>query len=259
MKRLLTLLLGGALLCPPATAADGQPRPKAAKVGVLTAYYAAETFELNYMNYPKGQLVWETNDTTNKLVETDGDNYKFVLGEGCEEDCDYILPKAKLYTKTYEMNELTTENIGPAAEFRTEDGLTARIFLADFNGHECRSYDGKPLPKEVTEGLWESYVLSFQSRVPGTYDIYVFEDFVAVQNGTLSLYTTDPDSGVSGFIADLWETPADWQAPSAFDRDGLLQTDLLQNADMPWTASVAYIADLDALYLNGGLYYRVQQ
>ncbi len=262
MKRLFFLLLGSALLCSSAIAADNRlPGKKATKVGMLTAYYAAETFELNNNVYQKGQLVCDTNDTLNKIEEADEANYKFVLGEGCEIGCDFQLPKAKVYTKTYEMNELTTENVGSEAVFKSEDGLTARIFLADFNGHECRSYGGKEVYKTVTKALWESYVLSFQMKVPGSDDIYIFEDFVEEVNGHLLLYVdnSSTENIIYGYIADMWINPADWEAPSAFDKYGLLLTDLWENADMPDSASVAYIAALDALYLNGRLYYRSQQ
>ncbi len=68
MKRLFFLLLGSALLCSSAIAADNsQPGKKATKAGMLTAYYAAETFELNNIVYQKDQLVWDTNDTLDAL------------------------------------------------------------------------------------------------------------------------------------------------------------------------------------------------
>jgi len=240
---------------------NSQPGKKAKKVGMITAYYAAETFKLHGRKYQKGQLVWDTSDTYNRIVDADETNYLFVMGEGCETDCETILPKVMVNTKTYEMNELTEENAGYNTVFKSEDGLTARLFLADFNGHYCRSYDDHQVLEDVTSRLGEAYVLSFETRVPFTNDLYLFEDFVETENGILRLYINDPSREIEilGYIADLWDTPSGWEPPSAYDKDGLLLTDLWQNLDMPSSASVAYIADLDALYIDGRLYYRTEQ
>jgi len=262
MKRLFFLILGSVLLCSSALGANNsQPGKKAKKVGMLTAYYAAETIELNYREYQKGQLIWESNDPNNRIVEADEANYKYVVSVGCEVDCDYKLPKSKVYTKTYEMNELTAENVGYKAVYKSEDGLTARIFLFDFNGHYCRSFDGEKVLEDVTEKLGESYVLSFQTKEPSTGDVYLFEDFVEQENGILRLYAKDSstEKAVCGYIEDLWVNASGWEAPSAFDKDGLMLTDLWQNIDMAEQAPVAYIAELDALHICGRLYYRMQQ
>ena len=64
----------------------------APEVGTLTVYYAKENFKVDDMEYKKGQLICDSNDPMNKIIDQDDDNYKYE-GDGTGEEYSCILPK----------------------------------------------------------------------------------------------------------------------------------------------------------------------
>lgn len=266
MNKLFTLLVFCSFLTSATAIASnkGPSDEKAPKVGTLTAYYAAEGFEMNGTNYRKEQLIWDTNNFICKIEETDDSNYKYIDGNGCEVDCEHLLPKTKVYKNCYEMNELTIDNVGKKAVFKSKDGLTARIFLSEINGQKYYTYGGEKIIEEAMKKMQQCYVLSFEMMAFDSDEVFLFEEQLETKNGCLKLYIKGDNEeirqyGIYGCIDDIWLNPEDWDyKKSAFSNDGLLLTEQWQNVDIPESVSVAYIAKIDALYLQGKLYYRVK-
>ena len=60
-------------------------------------------------------------------------------------------------------------------------------------------------------------------------------------------------------MEDGWYIKGDWDyRKSAYDENGNLLVSLERTVDIPMEYSVAYIGSLDALYVNGNLYFRVK-
>lgn len=240
-------------------------------VGTLTAFYAKEDFIAGDFNftYKKGQLICDSNDPINRIVEQDADNYLYEGDDGGG-DYSWLLPKSKVEKRTYTMNQLSTENVGKKAVFVAEDGCVARIFWSSINGHRYYNWDGGEELWHETERLSECYVLSAEKINSWDGEKYLFEDQLEEKQGNLKLYAenryagsiTDPSycryrEGLIGFIEERWNNEESWgYTKTAFSEDGKLLVDQWEVADIPEYISIAYIGEQDALYINGVLYFR---
>lgn len=241
--------------------------------GVLTAYYANEAFE----SYEKGQLIVDTNDPLNRMVDYSKTKYKYE-GDDSGEYYSQLILKSRVTVKQYEMTPLPVEMVQDDATFVSRNGFTVRIFAACANGHSFYSYsddDDRELFYDAIETAahQEYYVLS--GRLESPYEPLegvFFEDPLKVEDGHIKLYvdgseipyiSVDNPSSVRyrpyqlGFLEEAWVTPDDYgYGLSAYDDSGNLLVDPLAMCDIPEHLSIAYIGAEDALYINGTLYYR---
>lgn len=259
---IVAMVLMMSVLCSCGNSSSSQ----AEEVGMLTAYYATEDFKTeNGPEYKKGQLICDSNDPINRIVEQDGNNYRY---EGDETGAEYswLLPKSKVEKKTYKMNQLPVNSIGDKAYFVSESGCVARIFWSNSNGHHFFNWNGKEEQYREEIRYKECYVLSVELINFFNNKKYIFEEQLEEKRGSLRFYVDyggeDPNNCryrecPIGLIEEEWCNKEGWDAnKSAYDADGKLLVDQWESSDIPDEISIAYIADLDALYINGILYYR---
>ena len=229
--------------------------------------WALEDFEGS--EYKKGQLICDSNDPINRIVDQDTDNYKYE-GDDTGEEYSWLLPKSKVEKKTYTMNQLTASDIGDKAIFVAENGCKARIFWSDINGHRYFNWNGEEERYRDEERYSECFVLSVEYISPYNNEKYLFEEQLGEKRGSIELYcknrfagdSTDPTNcryreGLIGLIEETWANKDGWDyKKTAYSEDGKLLVDQWEISDIPDYISIAYIADLDALYVNGQLYYR---
>jgi len=269
VRKILLCGLFSLAVAPAFSQSDKAVRP-ALEVGVLTAYYATESYtDGNGMEYKKGQLVCDSNDPLNRIVEADSKNYRYE-GDDTGENYSWLIPKSKLKKVTFKMNELSYADVDGNATFVSANGCVARIFFSKINGHSYCNWEGKEENRPATDLLRECYVLSAEIISPYDQQKYLFEEQLEERHGFIGLYRenryamgdTDPSNcryreGRIGFVEETWCNPEDWEEQkSAFDKDGNLLTDQWEVADIADYISVAYIADKKALYIKGELYYR---
>ncbi len=246
-----------------------QPTPA---VGTLTAYYATEDLKDldTEMEFKKGNLICDSNDPINRMVDQDSANYKYE-GDDTGEYYSFIIPKSKVEKRTYTMNQLPTEIIGEKKEFVAENGLKASIFLSKRNGHQYyfwNSESGETYVDEEKTALHDQcYVLSVELNSFG--EKTLFEDQLETDSTYLRLYCksrfdaedSTPDNcryreGLIGFIEEAWYNEDAPYGQSNYNEAGELQYDqYTTDGSIPEYISIAYIADLNALYVNGVLYF----
>lgn len=246
---------------------DGDEQPEV--VGTLTAYYAKMNFRTNGRSYKKGQLICDSNDPINRIVGLNKTSYKYE-GDDTGEYYKYIIPRARVEKRTYTMNQLPTSSIGNRAVFVAKDGKKAQIFLSKRNGHKYFSWDPDNGTYEDTaeeQRHNQCYVLSAEltSFDGGT---WLFEEQLEETDGHFDLYFknrfsdgNDPKDcryrkGLIGILEEAW-TNEDVYDQSHYDANGNLTVDQqTTDGSIAEYISIAYIANLDALYLQGKLYYR---
>lgn len=268
-KTIALRMLSMALMMMICISCSSQKKPAAPVVGTLTAYYAKENFNAGDIEYKKGQLICDSNDPINRVVEQDDEYYKYE-GDDTGEYYSWLLPKSKVEKKTYTMNQLSVENVGLKANYVSEDACAARIFWSTINGHKYYGYDGEEELWRETERLSECYVLSAEFISVWDGKKYFFEDQLEEKRGNIKLYaenrfalgSTNPSDcryreGLIGFIEERWNNQEGWDyTKTAFSDEGKLLADQWEIADIPDYISIAYIGALDALYINGVIYYR---
>ena len=236
-------------------------------VGSLTAYYALEDFKTSGIEYKKGQLICDTNNPIDRIVDEDADNYRYEGDENSDGGYSWILPKSKVEKKTYTMNQLTASDIGNKAIFVAENGYVAQIFWSNINEH-CY-YNINDEEKYCEEERYkECYVLSVEVSSYNN-EKYLFEEQLEERQGCIKLYCqnryagniTDPRycryrEGPIGIIEECFVNKDGWECKTAYDEDGNLLVDQWEVIGYLDYISIAYIADLDALYVDGRLYYR---
>ena len=229
--------------------------PEAPAVGTLTAYYATENFNADYIEYKKGELICDSNN--GRIEEEDEGNYRLYYGE---EYFFVLLPKSKVEKKTFTMNQLTASDIGDKAVFVAEDGCIARIFWSNINGHGFFSWDGEEEKYQDEERCKECYVLSVESVAFYDGEKHLFEEQLEEVRGSIKLYSNDPYSEretLIGSIEEHWLPKEGWDYDkTSYSDDGKLLVDQWEVDGIPDGVSIAYIAELNALYVNGQLYYR---
>ena len=232
--------------------------------GTLTAYYAKVALN----DYTKGKLIVDSNDPFNRIVSVNATSYRY---EGDDGGGDYssLIPKAKVLKRVYKMSPLPVALVGKRMTFVSSKGLKATIFMSYANGHSFYNYDGTEKDAAATAAHQKCYVLSVQiPSINPDEGSYRFEEQLDVEDGNIRLYQMSrfTDNTVKnlryrpnkiGFIEEQWVTPENYPYDrSAFDENGRLLADQWKMADIPDYISVAYIADINALYVNGELYYR---
>ena len=261
MKKLLSSILQGLLLFVSASVLyscqSGKPAPPEA--GTLTAYYAKEEIKDESHDCKKGELYLDSNNPNARLVEQDNDNYKFK-GEWAEEPEIWTVPKSMLEEKNYKMYQLSAEEIGSKAVFVSDKDCTARIFWSNINGHKYCSWDGKEVNWNETSRREECYILSVELINSWDGDKYLYEVELDESKGYFKLYQKKnviDHEVIIGNIVGMWGTAGGWDnKKSAYSEDGKLLTDLWEIDGIPDELSIAYLADENALYINGDLYYR---
>ena len=245
-----------------------QPTPSAIptpEAGTLTAYYATEDIydQPSDRHIKKGDLISDDNDPFNKVLDYDADNYKFLPEEAEDGNVygDFIFPKSKAEKKVFTQNQLTTELVGDRAVFKDKDGNEAIIFKSNRNGQTLytmndEKWEFEPAPEEVQNKYGNCYVISVH------FSDGLFEEPLETEGDIIKLYQTGDDPAnptYHGSMEDGWYIKGDWDyKKSAYDENGNLLVSLERTVDIPMEYSVAYIGSLDALYVNGNLYYRVK-
>ena len=237
------------------------------KVGTLSAYYAKEDIE----HFKKGQLICDSNDPINRIVDNNATHYKYE-GDDTGVYYSYLLPKSKVDKKTYTMYQLPVALIGKRAVFVSNEGDSAKIFQSNINKHKYWDYDiingeyKKRISYEETDKHSACYVLSI--ILPNG---YLFEQPLEEQLSNVRLYRKNPygdgvapsdcryREGEIGIIEGNWiiDNYDEWpDGKSAYDADGRLLVDQCRNDGIPGYISIAFLPALDALYIDGDLYYR---
>ena len=238
--------------------------------GKLTAYYA----DVAFGDYQQGQLIVDTNDPFNRMVDYNKSEYKF---EGDDSGGYYskLIPKSQVTVKEYQMSPLPVELVRDDAIFVSNDGFILAIFVAHAGEHGFYSYYDDFVPyydAEETMAHQEYYAISGVLKSPYVPEGYLFEEPLEVEDGNIKLYvdgaeiryvSVDDPAYVRyrpykmGFLEEQWTKPEDYDYDkSAYDLDGNLVTDLMRVIDIPTYLSIAYIGAEDALYINGTLYFR---
>lgn len=260
---IIVLVMGMSPLC------SCQSEKNVPVVGTLTAYYAKEDFSADELEYKKGQLICDSNDPMNRIVEENTDNYKYEGNDGGE-GYSWLLPKSKVEKKTYTMNQLTASAIGDKAYFVADDGCVARIFWSNSNGHGYFNWNGEEEKYRDEERYKECYVLSVEFISPYNNEKGFFEEQLEEKQGCIELYCKNrfagegSDStdcryreGLIGFIEEIWLPREGWgYDKTSYDENGKLLVDQWEADGISDYISIAYIAELDALYVDGRLYYR---
>lgn len=234
----------------------------APEVGTLTAYYAKEDFCANDREYKKGELICDTNDPFNHITDEDTNNYRYAGDHGGEE-YSLLLPKSKVEKKTYTMNQLTLSDIEGKAYFVSEDGCVARIFWSKINGHKFYDCEGKEEKWKDEDRYKECFVLSAEFLSSWDNSKNLFEEQLNEKMGNIELYcenTYRQYDHLIGFVEESWYNKEGYGfEKSAYDKDGKMLVDQWEVDGIPDYISIAYIADMNALYINGTLYYRCSE
>ena len=240
--------------------------------GKLTAYYANEAFD----DYRKGQLIVDTNDPINRMVNYSQTKFKYE-GDDSGEYYSKLILKSHVTVKEYTMSPLPVDMVKDDATFVSRDGYTVRIFAACANGHSFFNYnydnDFELYRDEAqTAAHQEYFVLSgLLKSAFDPDDGFFFEEPLVVEDGNIRLYVDGVEEAYSssnpaavryrpeklGFLKEAWVTPDDYgYGKSAYDENGNLLVDPVHVIDIPEYLSIAYIGAEDALYIDGTLYYR---
>ena len=232
-------------------------------VGTLTAYYAKKDISItDYSEYYKqGQLICDSNDPINRIVDVD-DYYKY---EGDETDTyySYLIPKTDVTKKNYTMYQLTINDIGDRSVFVSNEGKKVTIFKSKINGHHYLEDNGE-VNREETNNHKECYVLSMRSYNNAFWELPLREKQGIIELYQRSGFSLNPDNcryreEPIGIIEEEWENGEEWDnSKSAYDESGNLLVDQKPLSILPSTISIAYIAEIDALYIDGVLYHRKQ-
>lgn len=240
--------------------------------GKLTAYYANCDFD----KYTKGQLIVDSNDPINRMVDYSTTKYKYE-GDDTGEYYSSLILKSRVTVKQYQMSPLPVELVKGGATFVSPDGDEVRIFVANINGHKFYSYsdDGeyqKYYDAAQTKAHQQYYVIRYVFRNEFCPDGCCFEDPLEVEDGNIKLYVDGRVLGycsyaepgnvryrpyMLGFLEEKWtSSEEEYLDGQAYDDRGNLLTDVEEIVDIPTYWSIAYIADEDAIYIDGKLHYR---
>ena len=237
-------------------------------VGTLTLYLATEDFQAKsfwgnedypagmvdfkkgyYFQSKRGDVDYSVSDYNDKLYRVEADVFS-------GESVLYLIPKDKISMETYTINQLPVSMIGRELTFVSKDGNVARIFKSDSNGHKFYAEDGS-----IDATYNNCYVFQLKSKFEGKVR---FEEIpLTEQEGFIELYNNErypDDSSIMGIRSGDWH-PKDFDCSysySFYSEDGKLLYDQVYSRDEiddRWM-NIAYIASIDALYIDGALYYR---
>ena len=259
MKKVTMFMPIAAILVLMSVICSCEKKKIAPEVGTLTAYYALEDFKAEWAEYKKGVLICDSNDPMNHISDEDENNYRYTGDDGGEE-YSWLLPKSKVEKRVYTMNQLSPTDINGKAYFVAENGCEARIFWSNSNGHKFYDGNGEEEKYRDEERYKECFVLSAELLSPWDNSKHLFEEQLNEKLGNVELYCENKYrqyDHVIGFVEETWYNKEGYgEDRSAYDKDGNLLVDQWEVDGIPDYISIAYIAEEDALYIGGTLYYK---
>ncbi len=242
--------------------------------GKLTAYYA----NCDFGDYVEGQLIVDTNDPFNRMVDYSATQYKYE-GDDTGDYYSKLILKSNVTVKEYQMSPLPVELVKNWATFLSHDGDVVTIFPANINGHKFYSYSNEGelqmyYDAAQTEAHQHYYVIRYVFQNEYCPEGCSFEEPLEVEDGNINLYVFGNDLPycefaepgdiryrpyLMGFLLEKWSPVEgyDYDLPG-YDENGNLLTDVVEIVDIPSYFSIAYIGAEDALYIDGKLHYRQQ-
>ncbi len=209
------------------------------KLGKMEAYYAKKAMNIDVLGRVKpGDLLvgFVAGNEDGFHMEDKGSSYYYV--DPLIADNEFSVAKANVDVKVYEMNALPVSEVGQCLNFVSRDGLKARIFKSDANGHH---YEKNEDVNSLGINLSNCYVLSVE-YMEGT-SKKLFEEPVEMKNGNIML---------RGILSKFY-VPAVDRVKSSYGEDGKLLVD--QKNLWGYDFAVAYVGSDKALYFEGKLYY----
>ncbi len=200
--------------------------------GRIDAYYAKKDMSNHHGNVKKGELIIDVYKGGVNHMKDMGSTYQYINDNF--EDEGFTVAKADVEHKTFMMSPLNIADVGQGMYFTAKNGMKARIFKANMNGHKYRGCSNI--------NLVHNYVLSVEMN--SEYGKTVYESQINVKNGKLLhdgyfMYFSHPVKEIDG---------------SAYDKSGRLLVDLTCDFD-GIDCTAAYIPSEKALYFDGTLYY----
>ena len=244
-------------------------------VGTLTAYYAVTDLDLGDTHYLKGELICDSNDPINRIVEYDANTYKYE-GDESGGEYSYLISKSKVRVETFPMSQLPVRRIGKKTVFRNEFGYELKIFKAGINGHKFYSWNSESYPwqpvydAETTREHKEMLAMTAEYYNKWADEINKMEIILQVDGDNVAFYHEnryyDGDDasycryrkGLIGFLEEAWVNKEGWDGATFSDKGKLLVDQYSVEGNIPEYYSVAYIAEKDAIYFRGSLYYAVK-
>ncbi|MBO4851212.1 MAG: hypothetical protein J5529_09980 [Prevotella sp.] len=216
----------------------------------LSVYYTNKATTIKYTETDynqrviKGYVLAEVVDGggCETTVTENGSKYLIERVFGSEPEL-FQVSKADVDIKLFEISPFPVSMIGNGLNFATSDGLKARVFKSNSNGHK---YMASSYSKELGTSLSSCYVLCMEciNEYDGKKN-YV-ENPVAVKNGNILNDGIFPIVWASGLGSER----------SSYDKTGKLLYN--QRCDFDGqNLIVAYIGSEKALYFDGKFYYLV--
>lgn len=215
--------------------------------GTLKLFYANKATTLKYIEEEyetkakKGELLAEINSADKDALIEKGGIYQLTVPAGSVTETFTVI-KADVDVITYNYSPLPVSNIGNGMYFKTKDGLLARIFKSNSNGHK---YIGatKDEMEYLGTNINSCYVLSVEYVDENGSKCYI-ENPIPVENGNV----------LSGAYFFFHWASGDGAEKPYYDQAGRLLCDL-RNDIAGSDYVVAYIGSENALYFDGKLYY----
>ena len=216
--------------------------------GQLKIYVANKATVINYIDTDykgkinKGHLLAEVaevaGDYSQNTATVKGNTYLFEVESGTETE-RFSVPKADVDVKTYDITPLPVSMIGKGLNFVSKDGLKARVFKSNLNGHK---YEGTSFAQQLGINLNSCYVLSIECIDYYGSKVFV-ENPIGVKNGSILS---------DAFFPIIWAS-GKGSEKSSYDQAGrLLYNQVTVDGE---NIVVAYIGSEKALYYNNKLYY----
>lgn len=241
-------------------------------VGTLISYYATEDFSVGEYSYTKGELICDSNDPINRIVETKGNYYKYE-GDDTGAYYSWNLPKNKVRKEVYTMTQLPVSRVAKGARLKSKNGYEMLFFTGKINGKKFYGWDSSSFPwqpkydAKATRAHKEMLVLRVQYYNKWSEQVATNELLLNTQGGNVAFYHpnrygegVDVDdvryrAGLIGFLEQEWVMKDGYEG-NMFSTDGRLLTDIYSvEGNIPEYWSLAYIATEDAVYYDGTLYY----
>ena len=215
--------------------------------GKLKLFYTNKATTLNYIEeeykkkVKKGELVAVVNSFDKDALIEKGNIYQLTVPAGSVTETFTVI-KADVDVKTYNYSPLPVSRIGNGMYFKSKDGLNARVFKSNSNGHK---YIGatKDDVKFLGTNINSCYVLSVEC-IDENGSKYYTESPIPIENGNVLS---------DAYFFFQWASGDGLEKP-CYDQAGRLLCDLRNDfAGCDYVA--AYIGSENALYFGGKLYY----
>lgn len=248
-------------------------RSSGGEVAAITAYYAVSPFKGFYEQMKPGDFIADNHSVSGAKVKARGNNYVFTLeAEYDDEETQVItVPKSKVRKVTLKPAYLAIADVERGATFVSQEGQgVIRIFRSNSNSHTY------PIPNSDEEfeevigrSTWRRHHLSSAQAktclvmsIGTTYMLDSEESTIChygllpEKDGMVDMYE-QKDGQVVPWVTLTFIAPYEWKKAhgDAYDAQGnlLVDMDVVDNA-VPNV--IAYIAEEDAIYYDGTLYYR---